>query len=93
MQPIVDAAQPYVTTIVTAIVGALAAVLLSAVGTVKAKAVSYFESKLDATQRELLHKVASEAYAYAETVYKSAEGQAKLEQALDYATVQLSRKG
>lgn len=31
MQPIVEAAQPYVTTIVTAIVGVLAAVLLAAV--------------------------------------------------------------
>ncbi|WP_342436699.1 phage holin, LLH family [Paenibacillus sp. FSL L8-0436] len=59
----------------------------------KNKAVSYLDSKLDATQWELLHKVAGEAYAYAETVYKSAEGQAKLEQALDYATEQLSRNG
>lgn len=93
MQPIIEAAQPYITTIVTAIVGALAAVLLAAVGVIKAKAVTYLDSKLDATQRELLHKVASEAFAYAETVYKSAESQAKLEQALDYATEQLDRKG
>lgn len=59
MQPIVEAAQPYVTTIVTAIVGVLAAV-----GAVKSKAVSYFGCKLDATQWELLHKVAGEAFAY-----------------------------
>lgn len=93
MQPIVEAAQPYVTAIVTAIVGALAAVLLAAVGVVKAKAVTYLDSKLEATQRELLHKVAGEAYAYAETVYKSKESQVKLAQALDYATQQLGRRG
>ncbi|MDF2651812.1 MAG: hypothetical protein K0Q73_7617, partial [Paenibacillus sp.] len=44
-------------------------------------------------QRELLHKVAGEAYAYAETVYKSSESQIKLAQALEYATQQLGRKG
>lgn len=93
MQPIVEAAQPYITTVVTAIVGALAAVLLAAVGAVKSKAVSYFESKLDATQRELLHKVADEGYAYAETVYRSEESQIKLAQALEYATQHLGRRG
>lgn len=93
MQPIVEAAQPYVTTIVTAVVGALAAVLLAAVGAVRAKAIAYFDSKLDATQRELLHKVAGEAYAYAATVFKSEESQIKLAQALEYATQQLGRRG
>lgn len=93
MQPIVEAAQPYITTIVTAVVGALAAVLLAAVGVIKARAVTYLDSKLDATQRELLHKVAGEAYAYAETVYKSAESQIKLSQALEYATQQLGSRG
>lgn len=93
MQPIVEAAQPYVTTIVTAVVGALAAVLLAAVGVIRAKTVTYLDSKLDATQRELLHKVAGEAYAYAQTVYKSEESQVKLAQALEYATQQLGRRG
>lgn len=93
MQPIIEAAQPYVTTIVTAVVGALAAVLLAAVGVIKSKAVTYLDSKLDVTQRELLHKIAAEAFAYAETVYKSEENQVKLAQALEYATQQLGRKG
>lgn len=93
MQPIVEAAQPYVTTIVTAIVGALAAVLLAAVGVIREKAVTYLDSKLDATQRELLHKVAGEAFAYAETVYKGAENQVKLAQAMEYAAQQLGRRG
>ncbi|MEK3673518.1 phage holin, LLH family [Paenibacillus sp. FSL R10-2771] len=93
MQPIVEIAQPYVTTVVTALVGALVAVLLSAVGVVKAKAVTYLDSKLDAKQRELLHRVAGEAYAYAATVFKSEESQIKLAQALEYATQQLGRKG
>ncbi|MEK5036346.1 phage holin [Paenibacillus sp. FSL R7-0302] len=93
MQPIVEAAQPYVTTIVTAVVGALAAVLLAAVGAVRAKAIAYFDSNTDAKQRDLLHKVAGEAYAYAATVFKSEENQVKLAQALEYATQQLGRRG
>lgn len=93
MQPIIEAAQPYITTIVTAVVGALAAVLLAAVGAVRVKAIAYFDSKLDTTQRELLHKVAGEAYAYAATVFKSEESQVKLAQALEYATQQLGHRG
>ncbi|NJJ41556.1 phage holin, LLH family [Paenibacillus apii] len=93
MQPIVEAAQPYVTTIVTAVVGALAAALIAAVGVIKVKVTNYLDAKLSAAQKEVLHKVAGEAYAYAQTVYKSAEGRAKLEQALGYASDQLAKRG
>lgn len=93
MQPIVEAAQPYITLIVKAVIGALAAVLLTAVGVIRSKVVNYLDSKLDATQRELLHKVAGEAFAYAETVYKDKENQVKLVQAMEYATQQLGRRG
>lgn len=93
MQPIVEAAQPYATLIVKAVIGALAAVLLTAVGVIRAKAVTYLDSKLDTTQRELLHKVAGEAFAYAETVYWSEASQVKLAQAMEYAAKQLGRRG
>lgn len=93
MQPIVEAAQPYITLIVKAVIGALAAVLLAAVGVIRSKVVNYLDSKMDADQRELLHKVAAEAFAYAETVYKSEASQVKLAQAMEYAAQQLGRRG
>lgn len=82
MQPVIEQVQPYVTTIVLAIVGLLVAVILGAVNVVKSKAEAYFDAKLTATQRETLHKIAGEAYAYAETAFKDAGGPGKLTEAL-----------
>lgn len=93
MQPIVEAAQPYITLIVKAVIGALAAVLLAAVGVIRSKVVNYLDSKTDDKQRELLHKIAGEAFAYAETVYRSEASQVKLAQAMEYAAQQLGRRG
>lgn len=93
MQPIIEQIQPYVSTIVLAVVGLLATVILGAINLVKAKAGAYFDAKLTAAQRELLHRIAGEAYAYAETAFKNAGGPAKLEEALKYASEQLKKRG
>lgn len=93
MQPIIEQVQPYVATIVLAIVGLLVTVILGAVNVVKAKAGAHFDAKLTATQRETLHKIAGEAYAYAETAFKDTGGSAKLAEALQYASSQLINRG
>lgn len=74
MQPIIEQIQPYVSTIVLAVVGLLAYVILGAINLVKAKAGAYFDTKLTAVQRELLHWIAGEAYAYAEPAFRGAGG-------------------
>jgi hypothetical protein len=91
MQLIIEYVQPYVSTIVLAIVGLIATVFLGAINMLKAKAGAYFDAKLTAAQRELLHRIAEEAYAFAETVFKDVGGPAKLEKALQYAIEQLAK--
>ncbi|MFF2910025.1 phage holin, LLH family [Paenibacillus sp. NPDC057934] len=93
MQSIIDGVQPYVTNIVLAVVGVLATVILRTVALLQQKANSWFDARLSVSQRELLHKVAAEAFAYAETVYKDKQNQVKLAQALEYATQQLGCRG
>jgi hypothetical protein len=93
MQPIIDQAQPYITAVALAIVGVLATVILRAVGLLQQKANSWFDAKLSVSQRELLHKIASEGFAIAQTVYKDLGGEEKLQQALLYSSDQLASKG
>ncbi|QSF42638.1 phage holin, LLH family [Paenibacillus tianjinensis] len=93
MQTVIDQAQPYITTVVLAVVGILAAVILRAVALLQVKADTWFDAKLSVSQRELLHKIATEGFAYAQTVYKELGGEDKLQQALAYASDQLNVRG
>lgn len=93
MQPIIEQVQPYVSTIVLAVVGLLVTVILGMINTVKAKAEAYFDAKLSAEQRGLLHRIAGEAYAYAETAFRDGGGEMKLEEALHYASDHLQKRG
>lgn len=93
MQTVIDQAQPYITTVVLAIIGVLATVILRTIALLQAKADSWFDAKLSVSQRELLHKIASEGFAYAQTVYKELGGEEKLQQALVYASDQLEARG
>lgn len=93
MQTIIEQVQPYVSTIVLAVVGLLATVILGAIKVVKAKVGAYFDAKLSTEQRALLHRIAQEAYAYAETAFKNAGGEMKLSEALAYASQQLKKRG
>lgn len=93
MKVIFEEVQPYVSTIVLAIVGFLATLILGVINILKAKAGAYIDAKLTATQREMLHRIAGEAYAYAETVLRGAGGEAKLSEALQYASNQLKKRG
>lgn len=93
MQTVIDQVQPYITTVVLAIIGVLATVILRAIALLQAKADSWFDAKLSVSQRELLHKIATEGFAYAQTVYKDLGGDDKLRYALTYASKQLEIRG
>ncbi|WP_339248274.1 phage holin, LLH family [Paenibacillus sp. FSL R10-2796] len=93
MQPIIDQAQPYITAVALAIVGVLATVILRAVALLQQKANSWFDAKLSVSQRELLHKITTEAVAYAETLFRQADGEKKLGNAILYVEEQLDKKG
>lgn len=89
MQPIVEQAQTYITAIDSAINRVLVTVILRSIALLRVKAESWFDARLSVQQRELLHKIATEGFAYAQTVFKDLEGPAKLDRALQDASEQL----
>ena len=92
MQPIIESVQPYITTIAGAILSLLAAVVIGLVALLKQSIKDWIDARLSVQQRELLHKVASEAFAYAETAYEQGECDKKLAEAMDYVSSQLAKK-
>lgn len=90
---IMEQAQPYISSIIVAIIGLVATVIIGAVNKLKKKANDYFEANLTVKQRELLHTIAAEAYAYAESVYKDQGGDEKLNQAFNYVSSKLGDAG
>lgn len=89
MDTLVEAAQPYVVTIITAILGTVTTFVLIGVRSLQAKGEKLIEARTTAAQREQLHKIAAEAFAFAQTLYKNLDGPLKLEQAVGYASRQL----
>lgn len=89
MDTLVEAAQPYVVTIITAILGTVTTFVLIGVRSLQAKGEKLIEARTTAAQREQLHKIAAEAFAFAQTLYKDFEGPEKLDQAISYASRQL----
>ncbi|QNR65002.1 hypothetical protein IAQ67_13780 [Paenibacillus peoriae] len=93
MQTIIETVQPYVSTIATAVVGVLTTVILAGLNTVKIKANTWLEARTSAVQRELIHKIAGEGFVFAQTAFKQAGGERKLQEALQYATLRLAEQG
>ncbi|RTZ38152.1 hypothetical protein EJ573_02825 [Paenibacillus polymyxa] len=93
MQTIIETIQPYVNTIVTAAAGVLTAFVLGGLNKLKTKVNVWLEARTTAAQREVIHKVAGEAFALAQTAFKEARGERKLQEALQYASLTLSSQG
>jgi len=90
---IIEHAQPYLTTIVTALIGLLATLIITGIRSLKLKLDTWLDTRVSVGQRELLHQIAKEAFAHAETIYKYSDGEQKLHQALTYATERLGKIG
>ncbi|AET60277.1 hypothetical protein HPL003_17665 [Paenibacillus terrae HPL-003] len=93
MQTLIEGVQPYVTTIATAAVGVLTTFVLAGLNTVKGKVNAWLEARTTAAQREVIHKIAGEGFAFAQTAFKQAGGERKLQEALQYASLTLSSQG
>ncbi|MEK3851187.1 phage holin, LLH family [Paenibacillus sp. FSL R7-0340] len=93
MQTIIETVQPYVSTIVTAILGVLTALVIAGLNTIKVKANTWIDARTTESQRVLLHKLAEEGFSLAKTAYKEEDGPKKLQEALSYVTGQLEQKG
>ncbi|MHB0865224.1 phage holin, LLH family [Paenibacillus sp. SEL3] len=53
----------------------------------------WLEARTTAAQREVIHKIAGEGFAFAQTAFKEAGGERKLQEALQYASLTLSSQG
>ncbi|MDG0057010.1 phage holin, LLH family [Paenibacillus sp. P2(2022)] len=93
MQTIIETVQPYVNTIVTAAAGVLTAFVLGGLNKLKTKVNVWLEARTTAAQREVIHKIAGEGFAFAQTAFKQAGGERKLQEALQYATLRLTEQG
>lgn len=93
MNMIIEAAQPYITAIVVALIGALTSVVLVGIKKLQQKGEAWLEARTTSTQRDTLHKIAQEAFAHAETAWKDWGGPDKLQAAFDYASKQLRDNG
>ncbi|WP_270166086.1 phage holin, LLH family [Paenibacillus sp. SYP-B4298] len=85
--------QPYLQTIVLAILSVLASVATAALFQARARMLRWLESRATNEQRELLHKLAGEAFAFAETVFREVGGPKKLEAAYGYLSTRLKEQG
>ncbi|MCC3380675.1 phage holin, LLH family [Paenibacillus farraposensis] len=93
MQTIIETVHPYVSTIATAAIGVLTTIILAGLNTVKVKVNTWLEARTTAAQREVIHKIAGEGFAFAQTAFKQAGGERKLQEALQYATLRLAEQG
>ncbi|WP_264453536.1 phage holin family protein [Paenibacillus polymyxa] len=93
MQTFIETVQPYVSTVATAILGVLVTFALAGINTLKNKANNWLDARTTDAQREVIHKVAGEAFALAQTAFKEAGGARKLQEALQYASLTLSSQG
>lgn len=93
MENTIELIQPYITSIVVAVVGILTTIVLGLLASLKTKVNVWIDTRTTASQRELLHKVANEAFAHAETVYNSESSRNKLNQAFIYASEKLGDMG
>ncbi|WP_339306563.1 phage holin, LLH family [Paenibacillus sp. FSL R5-0519] len=93
MEDIMVNAKPYIDTIVNALFGLVAIVIIGAINVIKVKAKAYYEAKTTTEDRDKLHKIGAEAFAWAETIYKTYEGDRKLSEAYTYASEKLAALG
>lgn len=93
MENLGELIQPYVTSIVVAVVGILTTIVLAFIATLKTKINLWIDTKTSASQRELIHKIANEAFAYIESTMKDQGSKTKLSAAYMYASEKLGQLG
>ncbi|MDU8671566.1 MULTISPECIES: hypothetical protein [Paenibacillus] len=75
-QTIIENVQPYVNTIVTAAAGVLTAFVLGGLNKLKTKVNVWLEARTSAAQREVIHKIAGEGFAFCSDSIQAGRGRA-----------------
>ncbi|WP_020615722.1 phage holin [Paenibacillus daejeonensis] len=85
--------QPHIGAIGDALVSILVVVLLGIAATLRTKVNEWLASRTTAAQREILHKLAAEGAALAETTWREKGGPEKLSDAVKYVEGMLRKNG
>lgn len=93
MGNIMEHIQPYVGEIVSALISILALVVLSFLALLRTRVNLWIDTKISASQRDLIHKIANEAFSYAESTLNTESGRKKLNQAFIYTSEKLGKLG
>lgn len=82
--------QPYLDTVVQALLGLVTAVVIAALIEIRKKVLEWIDKKATNEQRDLIYKLAKEAFSFAETVYHQMDGRQKLDGAIAYLSKRLN---
>lgn len=93
MKEILEQSQPYLVAFVLALISWATTVITGAIKKAQKRAEAYYNAHTNEKDRELLHKIGKEAFAWAETLYKEYEGDIKLNKAFEYASDKLKSVG
>lgn len=89
MEQIWNDISPLVSSILLELIKLLVLVVLGGFGYLQIKAKASIDTIKNKAQREILHKLANEGFAHAETYFNSESGQIKLNKALSYVSSRL----
>jgi hypothetical protein len=92
-QLFIQAAQPYILALLQAVLVALGGIIVTAIVKEKSKFINWLNAHTTAKQRDTLHRLGEEAFAYAKTVYVSSDGPNKLAAAVAYFSSRLKEQG
>ncbi|MBU7320260.1 phage holin [Paenibacillus oleatilyticus] len=85
--------QPFISEIVQFVIGLVALVAITLFFRLKKYVITWIETKTTGQQREMLHRVAEEAFAIVETSMSGQKGTEKLNIAIDYVSKHLGEAG
>ncbi|MFB6364455.1 phage holin [Paenibacillus elgii] len=85
--------QPFISDIALSVIGLVSAAAITMFFKLKKNVIGWIDSKTTGQHREILHKVAEEAFAFVETSASGQKGAEKLNLAIEYANKHLGESG
>jgi hypothetical protein len=85
--------QPYLSDVVEILLSIVLILITGALVELRRRTLKWIESRTNKEQRELLHRLAEEAFSFAETAYKELDGPRKYDQAVYYFSNRLQDYG
>lgn len=92
-QLFIQAAQPYILALLQVVLAALGGVIMTFIVKERSKFITWLQAHATAQQRDTLHRLGEEAFAFAKTVYINHDGPSKLAAAVAYLSSRLKEKG